>query len=147
MNLKRKIMAALVGATFLIPITAQPSEAASAMVYYQRCTWTTTRNRPTPQVNASVVRFKRSATPTVDHLYVDIQEQKDIPLQSVRINGKPAKFRWIENLGGSRARMDTQAPNLVQRKMTNIPLTVTWKDNRRFWGNGKLLTCSFTVTN
>ena len=29
MNLKRKIMAALVGATFLVPVTAQTSEAAS----------------------------------------------------------------------------------------------------------------------
>lgn len=147
MALKRKFMAALVGATFLIPITAQPSEAASVMVYYKRCTWTTTRNKPTPQVNASVVRFKRTSSPTIDHVYIDIQERHDIPLQSVRINGRPAKFRWINHPGGSRINMDTNDPNLVQRKMTNVPVTVVWKDNRTLWGGGDLLTCYFRVTN
>ena len=37
--------------------------------------------------------------------------------------------------------------NLVQRKMTNVPVTVVWKDNRTLWGGGKLLTCYFRVTN
>ena len=147
MNLKRKIMAALVGATFLVPITAQPSEAASVTVYGEKCYMSTTRNKPTPQVNASVARFKRTASPTIDHVYIDIQERHDIPLQSVRINGRPAKFRWINHPGGSRINMDTNDPNLVQRKMTNVPITVVWKDNRTLWGGGKLLTCYFRVTN
>ena len=147
MNFKRKIMAALVGATFLIPVTAQTSEAASVAVYGEKCYMSTTRGRPTPQVNASVIRFKRSESPTIDQVYIDIQERNDIRLQSVRLNGKAAKFRWINHPGGSRINMDTDAPNLVQRKMTNVPVTVVWKDNRTLWGGGKLLTCYFRVTN
>ena len=107
----------------------------------------TTRNKPTPQVNASVARFKRTSSPTIDHVYIDIQERHDIPLQSVRINGRPAKFRWINHPGGSRINMDTNDPNLVQRKMTNVPITVVWKDNRTLWGGGATLTCYFRVTN
>ena len=40
--------------------------------------------------------------------------------------------------------MDTSSPNLVQATMDRIPVTVTWKDNRRFWGGGTL-TCNFSV--
>ena len=144
---RRKIVAAGVGAAFTLPLlvtAAPPAQAASVLVYQQKCYMSTTRGKPTPQVNASVARFFQSTNPKVDRLYIDIQERADIPLQSVLLNGRPAKFRWINHPGGTRANMDTSSPNLVQATMDQIPVTVTWKDNRRFWGGGTL-TCNFSV--
>ena len=119
----RKIAVALTTLAFLA--SAQPAQAASVLVFTQSCNGNVSPNNPTnPPIRATITRFDRINAD--DHVYIDVEATTSVPLNSVRLNGKPAKFRYISpapKAGG------TNSPNVVNSAWRGS-VVVTWVDNR-----------------
>lgn len=119
-------------------LAAPPAEAASVLVYGARCSpdQLTPKNPDTVPVYAYVTRFNKTGN---DNVYIDILARTDVPLRSVRLNGKSAKFRYVHpapKAGG------TNSPNVVSSSWAGN-IEVTWYDYRA-GKRGRIVECRFT---
>lgn len=97
------------------------------------------------RVDASRFTVRPGST---DHLYIDVQEAWNLPVVSVKLNGRAAKWRWrkppVKNYPNEPKRASDKDPNLVSMLVLRPIVEVNWLD-RRVGRKQQNITCRFYV--